>query len=1047
MKLWWRSLMGYFRRLSKMQRILVYCVGCYVLFVMLLGMATPALLERQLPARLSSELGRSVTLTRVHINPFLLRVTVNDIAIADEPPQPPQPAAALLKVKQISAQVEFWQSLFTWTPTVKYVHILAPQAHIAVYRSAADNNAMRFNFSSIIESLQSGAGTAPDRPAASSTIMPLRVDDISLTQGQLTFNDAIYKADFAYQGIELQLKDLDLQAQIKTEFTAGKTPWANLISQGNNRLTFSATAHNKQKLTLAGNFQLAPLHAFGEMSLQNFTLTDIWPYVRDKVSMSLTDGLLNSSVRFEVASKDKTLNYRLLDGQLGLNQVLLMAHSDAKVAPRLAWRTLQIGAVSLDSASQQVDIDKVIMHGLDINGHYDANGLDVQRLLTPAKASAAPASESNASSSDWVANIEHIGVDGSLLVTDNLLAKNVTWQLSPLLLTVNKISSDFHRPLDYKLGLGVTNRQAESYQRHGTLGKVSIDGNVDVAKATISADIGVDKFDLSALQPYLQPYANLIVHAGRFSSKGSVTSQWQQGNTQYSGSLHVSELAVNDRSKDQPLLAWRALDIDKLKFEQGNKTTLSIGDIRVQQPFAKVVVYPDRSTNLSAISVTQEDVPPAKLQKTPATSDSKAVGTSAEVKSAPHGQRSALALKINKIDVIDGNAYFADLFIRPNFSSAIRSINGSVTALKSGSADTSPAQVSLHGKIDQYAPISLTGEIDPLADLPYLNVILEVKSAELTSVSPYSGTYAGYYVDKGQLSLSLQYLLDHGQLKGANKVYIDQLQLGKPSNSSLATSLPVKLALALLQDKNGVIDLKVDVSGDVDDPNFGVGSIIWTAFKNVITKAVSAPFSLLADLVGSDEELDKVTFAAGSADLSPTAKEMLATLADALNERPQLTLDLLGNVNPQADASALAEQAVAKKLLAIDSALELPVRASYIAAAARLKRAVAILYEQQSGQTVAQQREALTEQLTIANGTAPQPDELEIRLYVNLYRQLLSAETISDDQLHALATQRAKNVKSELVNTLNIAPQRVFLRSGHQDQSQQSEVLLTLDAN
>jgi len=190
-----------------------------------------------------------------------------------------------------------------------------------------------------------------------------------------------------------------------------------------------------------------------------------------------------------------------------------------------------------------------------------------------------------------------------------------------------------------------------------------------------------------------------------------------------------------------------------------------------------------------------------------------------------------------------------------------------------------------------------------------------VKGAELTSVNPYSGTYMGYYIDKGLLSLAVQYKLNGKALEGKNRVVIDQLTLGKKSNSEQALSLPLGLAIALLEDRNGVIDLGLDVSGDIDSPDFSFGSIILNAIGNIITKAVTAPFSLLANLVGSDDELDNVEFGFGEHSLNADAQEKLNTLAKALKKRPGLRVNIEGTVNVMSDASALAQRQLNTTLL------------------------------------------------------------------------------------------------------------------------------------
>ena len=315
-----------------------------------------------------------------------------------------------------------------------------------------------------------------------------------------------------------------------------------------------------------------------------------------------------------------------------------------------------------------------------------------------------------------------------------------------------------------------------------------------------------------------------------------------------------------------------------------------------------IVASSDKSANSESASET------GSATTSKASNANVPAGTTAEP-----SQANELAIAVNTISIENGKAYFADHSLTPKFASAIESLNGKVLGIDSRS--TSPANVDITGKIDNYAPVKLAGTIHPLKDDIDLDLDFSVKGAELTSVNPYSGTYMGYYIDKGLLSLAVQYKLNGKALEGKNHVVIDQLTLGKKSNSDQALSLPLGLAIALLEDRNGVIDLGLDVSGDIDSPDFSFGSIILNAIGNIITKAVTAPFSLLANLVGSDDELDNVEFGFGEHSLNADAQEKLNTLAKALKKRPGLRVNIEGTVNAMSDASALAQRQLNTTLL------------------------------------------------------------------------------------------------------------------------------------
>jgi hypothetical protein len=222
----------------------------------------------------------------------------------------------------------------------------------------------------------------------------------------------------------------------------------------------------------------------------------------------------------------------------------------------------------------------------------------------------------------------------------------------------------------------------------------------------------------------------------------------------------------------------------------------------------------------------------------------------------------------------------------------------------------------MKGSVDGYAPVALKGSAQPFSEPIALDLSLTFDGVDLALLTPYSSTYAGYAIERGLLNLHLKYVLQNNEMQGHNEVLIDQLKLGEKVDSDKALDIPLKLGLALLTDSNGVIDMKVPVTGNVDDPAFDVSSVIFKAFLNIITKAVTAPFNLLANLVGSEEDLQRVNFASGSAQLNDAGKAKLDQLTAALTQRPGLTLVITGRLNIPTDREHLQKSALREQLLA-----------------------------------------------------------------------------------------------------------------------------------
>tara|TARA_R110001583_G_scaffold25047_4_gene91109 strand:+ start:1571 stop:4957 length:3387 start_codon:yes stop_codon:yes gene_type:complete len=626
------------------------------------------------------------------------------------------------------------------------------------------------------------------------------------------------------------------------------------------------------------------------------------------------------------------------------------------------------------------------------------------------------AADSIEADSPWLVTLDKISIAQYQVKLGEGIAsdKIILWQIGPIDFTTGVIKSDLSSPIDYQFSAGINQQSL-----------LTSTGQVDALAQTVNAEIDFSNMLLSRLQPYIAPYINITIEDGMFSTKGILHADAKDTLT-YSGSANISQLHINDNVLKQPLLTWQTMDINQLSFDR-QQANIDIDEINVDKLFSRLIISPDRSTNISELINT-----PADIKQTTASveTDKAAVSPSkADQATLSAGNEQSvdapqMKLNINKIGFTDSSAFFADNSLTPNFASGIEMLNGQITNLSSNPETT--ASVDLAGKIDKYAPVTLKGDVNPLLAQPYLDLNLNFDKVELTSVNPYSGTYAGYYIDKGQLSLDLTYQLKNNELVGSNHVVIDQLELGKRSNSSLATSLPVTLAIALLQDRHGVIDLGVDVSGDIDSPSFSFGSIIINALGNIITKAVTSPFSFLAGLVDSDEQIDKISFEYGRSNISLKQKSTLDKLAKALIDRPLLNLNIKGSVDLINDKQALAETKLHKQLAntAGIKFKDFPksISASKYPATGPLADALYQLVEQELSQDpldIKQKLQQKKPKLTEA--------ELITRWHIGLYNMLKNHQQFTADEFGLLAQKRAKAVKAYLIAQTEIDPGKIFV--------------------
>jgi hypothetical protein len=379
----------------------------------------------------------------------------------------------------------------------------------------------------------------------------------------------------------------------------------------------------------------------------------------------------------------------------------------------------------------------------------------------------------------------------------------------------------------------------------------------------------------------------------------------------------------------------------------------------------------------------------------------------------PAGSASeGLPISIGRIEVSRGNVNFSDLFVRPNYSANLTAVAGTISALSREQA----GDVSLTARVNDNAPVEVKGRIHPFASQLSLDLAGRAQDVELPPLTPYAIKYAGYGIEKGKLTFDVRYRIEDRKLAADNRLVLDQLTFGERVESPTATKLPVLLAVSLLKDARGVIDINLPISGSLDDPQFSIGGLIVRVIVNLLTRAVTAPFALLAAAFGGGEELSTLDFAAGDATLEAPMQARVDTLAKALADRPGLKVEIGGRADPAADREAL-------RRASIDTAI----RREKMKALARDGTAPASI----ANVTIApDERERW---LRAAYREAPLSDRprnffgvLKDIPPAEMEAMLLASANVDDEALRSLATQRAQAVKDALV-ARGIAAERLFV--------------------
>jgi hypothetical protein len=503
-------------------------------------------------------------------------------------------------------------------------------------------------------------------------------------------------------------------------------------------------------------------------------------------------------------------------------------------------------------------------------------------------------------------------------VEDHSLAQPVVTDFGPVKLSVQGVSSSANALSTIDLRAAINHR-----------GQLAINGKMGLQPLHSELELDVKGVDLLGLQPYVTDQVNLLLTSANLSAKGQL--KLDRGNDNalsggFKGSLNLNNVATVDKLTSDDFLRWRALAFSGVDIKLA-PLAINIDQIALSDFYARVIIDPTGHINLQDIarsnpadgkSLTNDAGGSSTATSAPVAQPSKSnKAAPAPANSAPAAsaqKNSPTPIKIGKLIMQGGKVRYTDNFIKPHYTANLMNLGGSVSGLSSDV--NSRANVDLHGQVND-APLTIAGAINPLKSDLSLDIKADVKGMELAPLSPYSGRYIGYGIEKGKLSFEVAYQIEQRKLSAQNRLILDQLTFGDKIDSPVATKLPVQFAVALLQDRNGMIDVNLPIGGSLDDPDFSVGGIVFKLIVNVITNAITEPFALLGSLFGGGHEMSNLAFDSGNAVITPSGEDKLKALATALNERPALKLEITGISDPDSDRSGLQQAALTSKLVAI----------------------------------------------------------------------------------------------------------------------------------
>ncbi len=577
----------------------------------------------------------------------------------------------------------------------------------------------------------------------------------------------------------------------------------------------------------------------------------------------------------------------------------LSVRDQAATAAWLNVKEVRAQPVELDVFAPNLDLPKIDVVGPVVNLILDKDGLDVARKFVSAAVVSAPPVALARATPTAVATAQKISVagitvnSGRVSLTDNSLPTALTHVVDAIRINSDRIEIDGSRPMS-----------ATANATLASGGTLQAKLRFDQKRTEGDAEFNLEKVTLAAFSPYLNRNAKLKLKrgeaalAGRIKFSGAANAQEAMN---FNGNLAVREFELIDEKTQAPFARWAELSSQEVKLSVGKSgLDLELADLLLDQPRGELIIAENGTINFAQIGKTDASGAPIAAPQSVNPAQSAPAPTDATA------SEKAVRVKVDRLQVTGGDIEFADLSLRPQFGTKISNLSGLIVGLSTD--PSSRAEVSLEGKVDEFGLARVSGNLSPLGATDYTDIKVIFRNVEMKNLTPYSGKFAGRKIESGKLSLDLEYKIEQRKLKGENKVVVDNLVLGDRIESKDATNLPLDLAIALLRDSNGMIELGMPVQGSLDDPQFSFGGLVWKVLTNVLTKIAIAPFRALGALLGgSGEEFETVNFEPGEARLLPPEREKLAKLAKALEQRPQLKLAIEGRFDKARDREALAD--------------------------------------------------------------------------------------------------------------------------------------------
>ncbi len=854
-----------YRKLSRRTKWLVGLAVAFVLYTLIGFFLVPVIVKSQMLKRLPALTKRQVAVEQVKFNPFALSLTIRGFSLKEPDGE------VFSSFDEFYVNFQLWASLFKRSLVFDEISLKGPFAQITYLENG------NFNFANLLDSTPAPPNTNPPSPPPR-----LLIYNLSITNGSIAVADLKRKVPFRTKFIPIVVSLTNLTT----------------IRDKDSPYSFIARTDSGESFAWSGYVTLNPLSSEGKFRLGGLKLGNYGTYAHDFAKFDITNGILDIAADYRFISLTNGQDISVSNAAVHLSNLELKDPETGETVISLPSFSITKTEASLANHSARVGLIKSSDGSFLVRRNHD-NTINLLELLKPPAGSAAanaPTSPANppmtnapaSGDSPWVARIDEIAFDNyTFNIEDKQPAKPASFKIDQLGFNLKGVSNVSNAPVTAQLSL-----------RYAETGFITVDGSATLMPPSADLQLTLTNLDLRPIQPYVEEQAKLAITGGALDLHGRARYASPEPGApllNFTGDLAVRKFATTDDVLFKDFAKWDSLTVSGIKFD-AQPDKVQVDEVKFTGLNTSLIVGPDHRVNLQTILRDHIASPGSSTNTT--TNAASPVASSAPAKPLPDVALGAFVLENSSI-------HFADQSLEPHCNFDVQEFGGSILGLSS--QPDSRATVDFKGKVDARSPFSVSGKIAVLSTNMFVDITVAFTNTELTAFSPYSENFVGRPLSKGKLSFGVHYLIDNKALKAENGFYVDQLTLGPKNNNTNATKLPVNLAIKLLRDRNGRIQLDIPVNGRIDDPKFKIGPIIWHVVFNLLEKAALSPFSLLGGLFGGGgEELSFVAFEPGLSAIPAAETNKLEKLVKALDARPLLNLEINGSVNTTNDRIPLA---------------------------------------------------------------------------------------------------------------------------------------------